>query len=253
MALSVSGLLALAAAPPDAGALPPKENTIRIMIDTSVKNQITAHGFYETQGPTVSLTGVTVWCFPASGGVMPPQKTTKDIDAQKGKWGLKGNCVIDTHVYKGQYAVRADGTFSDGSVRSSGYVVQHVDGDGPTPAATFTLDWGTGFPKSTRSKTISVQGSFTGDMNKKMAGSVIAFPVEGGKLSSGDLKADPAKGTWTAADIAVDTATGYSVTAWAADNAPKPLCYCAPFAVTRVMPLHQNTRAATNSKPLSIR
>lgn len=235
LTLALLFAIGLTASPGVAKAVP-GGNSIQIAIDTTKKSQIKAFGSYTT-APNVTLTKVIVWSYPLTGGVMPPATETKEIDANAGSWAAKNGVIITTDVYKRSYAVRADGHFSDGTIHSSGYVIQQVDGD-LAPGANLTLVWAGGFPKSDASKKISCSGTYTGNPNAQLQGEIIATPVTGGLRATGTLKMTAATKTWIS-DPIVQVPTGgvmYSVIAFAPDVGPNQKWYCASYAVTQVAP-----------------
>src|SRR5262249_1716945 len=134
------------------------------------------------------------WSFPSAGGVMPPQNAAAKIGAPNVGWGP---VTIDTRVYKGQYAVRADGFFSDQSIYSSAYVIQQVDGDAaPADEQSVVLIWSGGYPKSENPLKISCAGTYTGSPNAQLSGEIYATPLAGGVRTKGTLKMNADAKTW---------------------------------------------------------
>jgi hypothetical protein len=209
---------------------PPPINSIQIAIDTSQKGQITAVGSY-TKATGVTLKKVEVWAFPSGCGVMPPQNDQAAI--KNNSWGP---VTITTRVYKGQYAVRADGFFSDQTIHSSTYVIQQVDGN-DAPVENLKLVWAAGYPKSAESKKIMCYGQYTGNPHAQLTGEIVVTPVNGGLRTLGVLKMNATLSTWRSdPPVTVPTGGPYSVVAFAPDVGPNQKWYCAPYAVTQVVP-----------------
>jgi hypothetical protein len=223
--------------PPPPG---PGVNSIAITVDTSQKGKIIAVGTYTT-ADKVTLTEVTLYALPVPGGRVATPASGGKIDNTKKTWGPG---TIDTHLYKGQYAIRADGKFSDGSVVSSVYLVQQVNGD-PPPPAELTLAWKAGFPISTESKKIKCEGTYTGTPNLKKEGFLQALPLTGGKEAQAVLKmvqVGPGVGDWKGEpDIPVPTGgveyTVFGVANDAGDKEGKnPKTFCTPYHSVKAAP-----------------
>ena len=237
LAVCVLLLAVWLALPATTTAQPGGGNSIQIAIDTSQKSKIIAVGSFST-APNVTLDKVVVWAYASEGGVMPAQVEVgaAKIDNTKKTWGPG---TIDTRVYKGAYAVRADGYFSDQSIVASGYLLQQVDGD-QAPATTLTLLWSADYPKSTVSKKISCAGTYAGSPNADKKGELLATRVTGGPHSKTPLKmVEVVKGIgdWTGdPDITVPTSEMYSVIGAAADDGKDQKFYSTPYRVTQVAP-----------------
>jgi hypothetical protein len=215
---------------------PPAGNSISITVDTSQKGKIIASGTFTT-APNVTLKKVVVFAYATGGGVLPAQTEALKVDNTKKTWGT---ATLETRVYKGQYAVRADGHFSDKSIIASAYLLQQVDGD-LAPETTLDLLWDGGYPKSTQAKTITCSGFYLKNPNADKKGDVLATIAGGGPWNLGKIKFDTTLKTWIS-DPLVEVKTGgmpYSVIVAAGDEPAKGQAqkfYSAPYAVTQVMP-----------------
>jgi hypothetical protein len=212
-------------------------NSIAITVDTSKKGQITASGSFTT-AKNVTLTKVTVYAYPQFGGILsaPISIGAGGINNQNLTWGPG---TTNVRVYKGSYAIRADAEFSDGTKSSTGYAIQTTDGD-LMPAGNLSLSWDAGFPKSTASKKITSQGSWSGNPSAAMNGYMTALPLTGGGQSNSVMTLGQLGGTkfWTAGDITVPAGgIMYSVVGQANDNGPNGgQTYGTPFSSLQVMP-----------------
>lgn len=213
--------------------LPVQPNSIQVAADTSQKGVIKVYGSYSTK-QNVTLTKVEVWAFRTTGGLFPPQTETKAKAGEPKAWG---DAVLNVRVYKGQYAIRADGHFSDGEVLTSGYILTSVDGDPYVGEA--TLDWKGSFPKSEASNSITTAGSYTGSLDTKLGGIMYLTPANGGKITKdvfGLTKLDAQSGIWSGLHKVPVGALKYEVIGYASDTNENRKFYSTPFSSLFVMP-----------------
>lgn len=210
---------------------PARENRITVTVDASQKGKIIASGTFTT-ADKVTLRKVTVHAYPFLGGAVPPPATltVAGIDRVKNTWG---QVTLDTDIYKGGYAIRVDGVFSNESVVASPYVTANPDGN-PAPVPDLVLDWAGGFPTGTPDKRIRAAGTYTGKLNADKTGTVLVIPLAGGTHRLSNLKFDkPKKDGWIADPEIPTTPGAYTVIVLANDDKRRP--YCAPYSVTSLL------------------
>jgi hypothetical protein len=209
----------------------PPTHTVLISVDAKTAGKIFAAGnFTCPQG--VTLDELTVWAFPVEGGVMPIQGAANpktDIDNTKKTWN---NVVIAQRVYKGGYAVRADGKFSDGKVISSKYLVPQCGGQAPPPPP-LKLQWDEGFPNSSKAKTLDCAGFYVGQPDLMLGGRIDVTPMIGGAYKMGNAKIDKVAG-WSGT-VATGAGGEYQIIVSARDTVGG-LWYCSPLRSTITQP-----------------